>query len=42
MTVTELHCPVVKRKMWPTEEAIENVTKDVMEGILSVRHDAAQ
>ena len=27
--------------MW-TEEAIENVTKDVMEGILSVRHAAKQ
>ena len=27
--------------MW-TEEAIENVTKDVMEGILSVRHAATQ
>ena len=27
--------------MW-TEEAIENVTKDIMEGILSVRRAAAQ
>ena len=33
--------PVVKRKMW-TEEAVENVTKHVMEGILSVRRAAAQ
>ena len=37
----KLHSPVVERKMW-TEEAIENVTKDMMEGILSVRRAAAQ
>ena len=37
----KLQCPVGKRKMW-TEEAIENVTKDVMEGTLSVRRAAAQ
>ena len=36
----KLHCPVVERKMW-TEEAIENVNKDMMEGILSVRRAAA-
>ena len=37
----KLHCSVVKRKMW-TEEAMDNATKDVMEGTLSVRHAAAQ
>ena len=37
----KLHCSVVKRKMW-TEEAMDNATKDVMEGTLSVRRAAAQ
>ena len=38
----KLHCSaVIKRKMW-TEEAMENATKDVLEGTLSVRRAAAQ
>ena len=41
MTVTEATLPSCKKKMC-TEETIENVTKDVMEGILSLRHAAAQ
>ena len=39
LQLQKLHCPVVKRKMW-TEEAMDNATKDVMEGTLSVRRAA--
>lgn len=36
----KLHCSVVRKK-W-ADEAMENATKDVLEGTLSVRHAAAQ
>ena len=38
----KLHCSVVKRKMWTEEAMMDNATKDVMEGTLSVRRAGAQ